>query len=279
MHRRRCGRRLVRLPRPRGRRRALRRAALRRSRRGRRRRPAQRDGPALRAHRHAPRRPRGRAAQRRCGLVRSERGGAREPDAASDGTGAKDDGKVGEDEIAALFGGGIGDGERWDLLDRLRKSGQLDEVLERLQERADANPNDPEAQFEVGMAYIMKLQSVGASFEAGPLANKADAAFDRTLALDEDHLGARKAKAISLSFWPPIFGKQPKAIEQFEILIDKQKQFPPNPDFADSYVLLGNLYLQSGKTDEAAKVFQQGLDAYPDDEALADLMKDVQGGK
>ncbi|QDU85647.1 hypothetical protein Pla163_27800 [Planctomycetes bacterium Pla163] len=182
---------------------------------------------------------------------------------------ATPDGTVPEDEIALLFAGAMDSGAAWELMDRLRRSGQLDAVLARLSEYAAANPTDADAQYMEGVAYIMRLQEVGASFEAGPLASKADAAFDRTLALDEDHLDARKSKAISLSFWPPIMGKGPKAIEQFEILIEKQQKFPVQDDFAENYVLLGNLHLQAGDQEQAIAVLEQGLAAHPDDADLA----------
>jgi tetratricopeptide (TPR) repeat protein len=182
---------------------------------------------------------------------------------------AAPDGAVPEDEIALLFTGALDSTAAWEMMDRLRRSGQLDAVLARLSEYAAANPSDPEAQYMEGVAYIMRLQEVGASFEAGPLASKADAAFDRTLALDEDHLGARKSKAISLSFWPPIMGKGPKAIEQFEILIEKQQKFPVQDDFAENYVLLGNLHLQAGNQEGAIAVLEQGLAAHPDDADMA----------
>lgn len=198
------------------------------------------------------------------------------PAAAPDSTPSTDeqaaaapDGAVTDDDIALLFGGDLDSGTTWELMDRLRRSGQLDDVLARLSEHAAANPSDPEAQYMEGVAYIMRLQEVGASFEAGPLASKADAAFDRTLALDEDHLGARKSKAISLSFWPPIMGKGPAAIEQFQILIEKQQQFPAQDDFAENYVLLGNLHLQAGDQDKAIAVLEQGLASHPDDTDLA----------
>lgn len=189
----------------------------------------------------------------------------------------EDDDAVPESELAGLFDGTLDGGAQWDLFDRLRASGQLEDVLARLEAHAEANSNDPEAHFSVGMAYIMKLQEVGASFQAGPLANKADEAFDRTLALDEDHLDARMSKAVSLSFWPAIMGKRPAAIEQFEILIDKQKQYPPKAEFAEAYTLLGNLHLEGGKSDAALAVFQQGLEAYPDDATLAAAVAELSG--
>ena len=93
----------------------------------------------------------------------------------------------------------------------------------------------------------------------------ADKAFDTALDLDPEHWDARFTKAVSLSFWPPITGKQPEAVSNFQTLIAQQeKSGVTQPHYAQSYLLLGNLYLQQGKTDLAMQTYQQGLGLFPD---------------
>jgi len=151
----------------------------------------------------------------------------------------------------------------------LRGRGLLDQAIALMEARAAAAPDDPALQFDVGVGYIEKIQEVSGGLEAGKWATKADAAFDRTLALDEEHLDARLYKAMSLSFWPPIFGKRAEAIAQFETLIEKQAAHPAQDHFANSYVLLGNLHMESGNAAKALEVWQAGATAYPGDTDLA----------
>lgn len=167
--------------------------------------------------------------------------------------------------IAQLLAGELSSDQAWELMTNLIGSPRLDQLVEELSERAENAPDDPEAQFLEGMGFIAKLQAGANVMEMGVLAMKADSAFDRTLALDEDHLDARRTKAISLSFFPPIAGKRPEAISQFETVIEKQKQHPVEDGFAETYVLLGNLHLEGGDTEAAIAVLEDGLAAHPGD--------------
>ena len=146
----------------------------------------------------------------------------------------------------------------------LRAAGLADEALALLEERAEAAPNDVDAQLELGMAYIFQLDEIGAGPQAGMVASQADAAFDRALELDDQHWGARFMKATSLSHWPPFLGKQAEAITNFEILIDQQNAGPARPEHADTYLYLGNLYKEAGRFDEAKATWQTGATLFPE---------------
>ena len=156
-----------------------------------------------------------------------------------------------------------------------RRAGELgltDELVALFEARVEADPNDPELRVELGSAYIQKIQEVGNGPLAGVWATKADQAFDAALELDPDHWGARMNKAVSLSFWPPIFGKQKEAVSQFEQLIDRQATLPPSPSHAQPYLLLGNLHWQRGDTEAAYAVWKDGAAKFPDSQALADKL-------
>lgn len=152
--------------------------------------------------------------------------------------------------------------------DRIRENGMLDDTIAMLEARADKFSDDPEAQVEVASAYIQKIFEVGEGPAAGLWAGKADKAFDRALALDDRHWDARFNKAISLSFWPPIFGKQREAISHFETLIEQQVGGPSEDRHAQTYLLLGNLYAQSGDSSKAETTWKAGLGLFPDNESL-----------
>ncbi|MFT7667336.1 MAG: tetratricopeptide (TPR) repeat protein [Planctomycetota bacterium] len=164
---------------------------------------------------------------------------------------------------------GLSEEQQIALWKRVRESGQLDEAIALLEERAEKFSDDPDAQVDVASAYLQKIFEVGDGPEAGIWANKADSAYDRALALDEQHWSARFNKAVSLSFWPPIFGKQGEAISNFEKLIGQQEMGGGVDDnFNQTYILLGNLYAQSGDTEKAEATWKKGLAMFPDNEAL-----------
>ncbi len=99
---------------------------------------------------------------------------------------------------------------------------------------------------------------------------KADEAFDAALARDDHHWDARFSKAVSPSFWPPLFGKQAEAIEHFETLMGQQEALPQQgPKHAQTYLLLGNLYQQQGNNDKALATWNDGTQLFPDNHELA----------
>ena len=161
--------------------------------------------------------------------------------------------------------GGLAKEELWQ---RLREEKRLDEVVTAFEEYAAAHPEDPGAQVELGAAYLEKIQEVGAGPLAGVWATKADQAFDRALQLDPEHWEGRFSKAVALSFWPPVFGKQSEAIHHFEILVEQQARRGNQNGFAQTHLLLGNLYQQIGEADKAMAAWEHGLSIFPDDHAL-----------
>jgi tetratricopeptide (TPR) repeat protein len=177
-----------------------------------------------------------------------------------------------EDAVARLLDPDTSDSEIEELWEALSKAGLTDAAIAIFEARARANPNDPELQNDLGLAYLRKIFEVGSGPQAGVWATKADNAFDAALALDDHNWDARFNKAVSLSFWPPIFGKQSDAIEHFNTLIGQQEGGPSEPQHAQTYVLLGNLYMQSGDSDKAFAAWQAGLGLFPDDEELLDKL-------
>ncbi len=173
-----------------------------------------------------------------------------------------------EDWFTAITTGNLSDAEVQELWNKAVAQGKVDELIELFKERAEADPNNPELQNDLGDAYIQKVQTLGASPAAGAVAFKADKAFSKALELDPNHLDARRSKAIALSFWPPVMGKQAESIEQFEILINKQNLVPVEPVHFQAYLLLGNMHLQMGKIEEARTAWQNGLSRFPGNEAL-----------
>lgn len=173
------------------------------------------------------------------------------------------------DEIVrSLAGEGLTRLDRQALFQKLRETGRIDEYVAAVEALAAADPENPELQVALGNAYLQKLFGVGNSPEAGPLAYKSDAAFDRALEIDDHSWDARFTKAVSLSNWPAFLGRGPEAIEHFEILLQQQAEVPPRPQFALTYLFLGNMYQSAGKAEKALETWKAGLARFPDSEDL-----------
>lgn len=161
----------------------------------------------------------------------------------------------------------------WDtkqaIWDELREEGRLEEAIAEIERRAEEHADDPDAQVDLGGAYLQKVFDAGAGPAAGLWAMKADKAFDRALALDDHHWDARFSKATSLSFWPPALGKQSEAIHQFETLVAQQELETPHEGFEQSYLMLGNLYQQNGNPDKALATWEKGLQLFPNAQEIA----------
>jgi tetratricopeptide (TPR) repeat protein len=186
--------------------------------------------------------------------------------AAADEAAARD----ADEMLALLESGTLSAEEQFELVEELRKLGRVEEAIAICERLAEESPNDPAAHVSLAQAYISKIQEVGAGPEAGVWAMKADRSYDRALALDERNWDARFGKATSLSFWPPIFGKQGEAVREFETLLEIQSAGPPQPSHAQTYLFLGNLYQQTGRGEDAVSVWKQGAELFTDDEELAE---------
>lgn len=154
------------------------------------------------------------------------------------------------------------------LWSQYAEEGRLDELVALFEDRAEADPNNPDAQVDLGSAYLQKVFAAGNGPMAGQWAMKADGAFDDALALDDHHWNARFSKATSLSFWPPALGKQREAIRHFEVLMAQQEEVAGEPQHAQTYLMLGNTYQQIGESEKALATWERGYGRFPDDSSL-----------
>jgi tetratricopeptide (TPR) repeat protein len=178
--------------------------------------------------------------------------------------------------FASLNDPSLSRADRDALWKKIAEQGELDAVVAMFEKRAADRPDDPAAQYDLGQACIQKLLTLPDGMAKGTWANKADKAFDDTLALDDHHWAARFSKAISLSFWPPMFGKQAEAIHQFEVLVDQQAGQTGKGDFVQTHLVLGNLYLQQGEKEKALAAWQNGLAQFPGNAALMQKIASLQ---
>jgi hypothetical protein len=160
---------------------------------------------------------------------------------------------------------------------QLGKAGELDQAIAALKAGMAANPNDPAYPAALGEAYIYKLrtaQDSGNYNEIAILALQADQNFDAALKLDPSNWETQYYKAASLAHWPPEMNKGPEVIQLLSSLIDQQEAMSPQPQFAQTYVLLGDQYQQAGKPDYAIQTWKLGAARFPGD---ATLQKKISG--
>jgi tetratricopeptide (TPR) repeat protein len=163
---------------------------------------------------------------------------------------------------------GLSREDRNETWSELRNAGLLDAAVAAFEARVREDPRNPDRHAELGNAYIQKILAAGDA-EKPRWAMKADGAFDQALTLDDHHWEARFQKAASLSYWPPLFGKQAEAVKHFEVLREQQEAGPPQPKFAATYLLLGNLYQNGNNLEKAREVWKKGAELYPGDQEIA----------
>ena len=165
--------------------------------------------------------------------------------------------------------------EQMAALAAAHEAGILDEVIAELERRAESQPDSESAQMELAAGYMQKLFTTSNPIESGTWAMKLDETYDKALVINDQSWDARFGKAMSLSNWPDFTGKKSEAIRQFEILREQQRSAPNGPGYDQTYLILGNMYQQQGKADQARAAWQEGLDRYPDH---AQLREQLNGG-
>jgi hypothetical protein len=151
---------------------------------------------------------------------------------------------------------------------QLRDAGELDQALASLKQGVANNPTSAEYPTDLGEAYVYKLQTIRDFHEVSILALQADQSFNTALGLDPANWEAQFFKAAALSRWPAEMNKGPEVIQQFSSLIDQQEAMPPQPQFAQTYVLLGDQYKRTGQRDYAVQTWRLGLAKFPGDSTL-----------
>ena len=150
----------------------------------------------------------------------------------------------------------------------MRDAGELDQALATLKQDATNHPTSAEYPTALGEAYVYKLQTIRDFHEVSILALQADQSFNKALGLEPANWEAQFFKAAALSRWPAEMNKGPEVIQQFSNLIDQQEKMAPQPQFAQTYVLLGDQYKKAGQPDYAAQTWRFGLSKFPADSTL-----------
>jgi hypothetical protein len=159
-------------------------------------------------------------------------------------------------------------GQRYEALEHLRKSGQLDQAISELERRMADDPRSAECPAALGRAYLQKCGTIQDVREQGILAMKADQVFDAALNLDPYNWEARFTKAVAMSYWPTQLNKSAEVIQHFSTLMGQQEAQAPQPHFAQTYLWMGDAYQKYGRPDYAQQVWERGAALFPDNQEL-----------
>ncbi|MHC4942781.1 MAG: hypothetical protein ACYTG7_07145 [Planctomycetota bacterium] len=178
--------------------------------------------------------------------------------------------------LAKLNDPELDDEERWnEVWKQINDAGLMDEALALLEDNVARDPTNPDAHVALAGGYLGRLMNTANDMEKGMYAIKADGVLDNALELDPWHWDARFTKAVSLTFYPPVMGKQGEAMKHFEILLDQQKSLPSKPNHAQTYLYLGNLHQQMGDHEKASQIWKDGLSLFPNNSDLSKQLENV----
>lgn len=162
--------------------------------------------------------------------------------------------------------------QRQGLWKKLSEAGLLDQALTELQHEVAADPHSAAAVTALGEGFYKKAGATDEVRERAILAMKADQTLEAALNLDPVNWEARFTKAVGMSYWPPELNKGGEVIEQLQILIQQQESKEQQPQFARTYLRLGEQYEKGGQADDAAQIWKRGASLFPTD---PDLRKKV----
>lgn len=162
----------------------------------------------------------------------------------------------------------LGESERKEVWKRVRESGLIDAVVAEFERRAEAAPLDSVARTELGTAYLNKMLTTAGGPETGAWGSKGAAAYEQALELDDHNWEARSSLAQHY-YWADMRGD---SIANFEVLIAQQEEGSPLPQYAATYLWLGNLYMDHGRRSDALSTWRKGLQLFPNHAGLSERL-------
>lgn len=162
--------------------------------------------------------------------------------------------------------------QKHEVWNQLRKAGQLDQAIAALKQGITDHPDSVFYPAELGQAQLQKaeviLENGGKISEMGILGMQADQNFDAALELDPNNWEAQFFKVAAMSHWPLELNKSEEVVQRLSRLIDQQEKMSSEPQFAQSYVLLGNQYQKLGQPEYAAATWRLGAQKFPNAPSL-----------
>jgi len=166
--------------------------------------------------------------------------------------------------------------QRQGLWKKLSEAGLLDQALTELQQQVASDPRSAGAVTALGEGYYKKAGATDEVREKSMLAMKADQTLEAALNLDPVNWEARFTKAVGMSYWPAELNKGGEVIAQLQMLIQQQESGDQQPQFARTYLRLGEQYEKAGHAEDAAQIWQRGASLFPTE---PDLRKKISSAR
>ena len=172
--------------------------------------------------------------------------------------------------IESLLSPQLSHEQRREILKQLIESGKLDQAISELEQRVAGDPNNAVYSTALGQAYLEKGKAMMQDDVAGGsmLIMQGMKSFDAALKLDPSNWEARYTRTLVMSHYPAELNKGQEVIDQFTQLINQQEAQTPQPQFAKTYVALGDQYQKLGQNDYALATWQAGAQLFPRDKEL-----------
>jgi hypothetical protein len=153
------------------------------------------------------------------------------------------------------------------LLKQLKSLGTLDATIAELKLRTAESPDDARIPTALGEALMNKFPFKDYN-EMAMMGLQIDQSFNAALKLDPSDWEAQFFKASALAVWPAEMKTGPEVIQRLSKLIDQQDTMSPQPQFAQTYVLLGEQYQKAGQPEYAVATWTLGLSKFRNDKSL-----------
>lgn len=173
-----------------------------------------------------------------------------------------------EGALGRITAEGLSFEERRAAWEDLAKRGLLKDVVRALGRMAEENPDD----FRVLLLFGEGARKLSALSAGGPgredWADKAERAYEKVLGRDPENWEARFGRAALLAGSRALEGRRRDGESRLEELIRWQEDQPPKPAFSRTYLLLGDSYRDDGDQEAARRIWQKGLERFPENEDL-----------
>ncbi len=136
-------------------------------------------------------------------------------------------------------------------------------VIEKL---AAAHPDSACVHLNFGFAYVDKIPSAG-SITQVILANNALKEFTKSVELKPTWI-ALYTRGMSYLFWPKVFARASFGVTDLQKAMEIQKTEARRPYHVKTYIALGDGYWKTDDLEKARAIWQEGLKAFPDNQAL-----------